>query len=304
VERKVFFAGRSGAGKTALLAAIFHFVQSNVQQKDEGYVNLKNDSLRMQYRWPERTPVDNSYRWSFTSTFPLLDDRSLFGDISLSFFDYSGLLLDNICDTSSLSYRDLRMAIVQADVIFGILDGDKIAALLARYKTSNIRKVDEFIYVDLPSLLQIMMLPNRIVTSHFIVTKFDLLQRVYDLDTIIDALLSIDEFKQFVISMGDDIPWIVPITASRERLTYFEMQNAVSRYGYCFSYIKHHIAKCINITPRENLRDPMNILNVIAFSLQPTSLFRKPQATGHKICQGAALSYTLPLPLRQKQAYN
>jgi hypothetical protein len=74
------------------------------------------------------------------------------------------------------------------------------------------READHFIYIELQNILQIMQ--NSDALTHFVITKWDLLQAAYSLGHIRDCLLQIDDFNHFVTSQSKrQIVRLIPVSA-------------------------------------------------------------------------------------------
>jgi hypothetical protein len=88
-----------------------------------------------------------------------------------------------------------------------MLDGQRLLAFMQKT-----READHFIYIELQNILQIMQ--NSDALTHFVITKWDLLQGAYSLGHIRDCLLQIDDFNHFVTSQSKrQIVRLIPVSA-------------------------------------------------------------------------------------------
>ncbi|NEO17345.1 MAG: hypothetical protein F6J98_37680 [Moorea sp. SIO4G2] len=143
---KILTLGASGAGKTVFLASMFKSlsiqgehgfyleVEDFTQQQllNDIYTNLIAGGI-----WPEGTTYDEISEWTFTCC---VKNRNLenFPICQFSYFDYAGGRFRDMDEND----HKLQAIIRQADAILGLLDGQKIQALLSNSNQDN--KMDNF----------------------------------------------------------------------------------------------------------------------------------------------------------------
>ncbi|NET65304.1 MAG: hypothetical protein F6K63_13315 [Moorea sp. SIO1G6] len=195
---KILTLGASGAGKTVFLASMFKSlsiqtehgfyleVEDFTQQKllTDIYTNLIAGGI-----WPEATKYKEISEWTFTCC---VKNRNLenFPICQFSYFDYAGGRLTAIDENA----HELEAIIRQADAILGLLDGQKIQALMSN--SNEDKKMDNFLKTDLPALIKWMS--HSQAPIQFVVSKWDLLENNFGLQEISNRLLKIPEFKKLV----------------------------------------------------------------------------------------------------------
>lgn len=88
---------------------------------------------------------------------------------------------------------ELHTIIKQSDALLGLIDGKKIYSLMSN---SNRSDIDSFVNKDLPSIIKWMS--DCQVPVHFVLSKWDLLEKSFALKEISDRLLKIPKFQQIV----------------------------------------------------------------------------------------------------------
>ncbi|NES86816.1 MAG: hypothetical protein F6K10_38780 [Moorea sp. SIO2B7] len=195
---KILTLGASGAGKTVCLASMF----KSLSLKTEHGFYLEVEDFRQQKRltdiytnliignWPEGTRYDEISEWTFTCC---VKNRNLenFPICQFSYFDYAGGRLTDMDEND----HKLQAIIRQADAILGLLDGQKIQALMSNSNEDN--KMDSFLNKDLPALIKWMS--HCQAPIQLVISKWDLLDNNFGLQEIHDRLLEIPEFKKLVL---------------------------------------------------------------------------------------------------------
>ncbi len=196
---KILTLGASGAGKTVFLASMFKSLSTQgeygfyLEAEDfESQKLLNNIYINMiTGKWPPTTRRSEISEWKFTCCIknPALDN---FPICQFIYFDYAGGRLTEMDEEDS----NLQEKIVQADAILGLLDGQKIQALMSN---NNEQKIDDFLNKDLPPIIKWMSYCQAPI--QFVISKWDLLENDnLGLKEISDRLLKIPEFKELVLN--------------------------------------------------------------------------------------------------------
>ncbi|NEO23961.1 MULTISPECIES: hypothetical protein [unclassified Moorena] len=195
---KILTLGASGAGKTVFLASMFKSL--SIQGEHGFYLEVEDFTQQKRLtdiytnliigNWPDPTKYKEISEWTFTCC---VKNRNLenFPICQFSYFDYAGGRLTAIDENA----HELQAIIRQADAILGLLDGQKIQALLTNSNEDN--KIDNFLNTDLPALINWMS--HSQAPIQFVISKWDLLENNFGLQEISDRLLEIPEFKKLVL---------------------------------------------------------------------------------------------------------
>ncbi|HEY9660389.1 MAG TPA: hypothetical protein V6C65_18205 [Allocoleopsis sp.] len=188
--------GASGSGKTVFLASMFK--ELGIQESHGFYLKVeeqhKQRLLNAIYaqvisgdKWPTGTSYSEVSEWVFTCCVKTTDLND-YAACQFTYFDYAGGRLTDI--EEDLEFKDL---VAKADTILGLLDGQKIYSLL-QGKTD--KAVNDLLKTDLPSILKWMF--GCRVPIHFVVTKWDLVEKEFSLQQVAEELFKIPEFKELV----------------------------------------------------------------------------------------------------------
>lgn len=208
---KIMTLGASGAGKTVFLASMFKAlsIQKNSSFKLDVEDPQKRKLLNSTYTeiltgdtWPPGTK--DISEWTFTCQVQT-ENFDNYNACQFTYFDYAGGRL-----TDAEKDPDLEKVVQQADTILGLLDGHKIYAWL---NGSDPIRANQFLSTDLPNILNRMQ--NLTVPIHFVITKWDVLDRKFTLSQIREKLLTIPAFAQLIKSRGEagSIVRIIPVSA-------------------------------------------------------------------------------------------
>lgn len=200
---KILTLGASGAGKTVFLASMFRSLSTQgeygfyLEAKDFKSQKLLNDIYTNLIigKWPEATLYDQISEWKFTCYIqnPNLENFSI---CQFIYFDYAGGRFTNM-DKNDYQLQEI---IKQADAILGLLDGQKIQALI---NNSNKEKIRQFLNFDLPPIIKWMSYCQAPI--QFVISKWDLLENDnFGLKEISDRLLEIPEFKELVLNRNKE----------------------------------------------------------------------------------------------------
>jgi len=194
----IIVLGPSGSGKTVFLASMYKklstqdpditfSIETNAAQRKmliDKYFELATSA-----EWPRSTGYDEISEWLFTCMVRPPKNKSYVA-LQFTYLDYAGGRITDLQD-DDVEEDTFEKRLVNADVLLGILDGQKIYALMQGRGSAN-----RFVYNELPNLLNIMAKSNHPI--HFIITKWDILEARYTLAEIRERLLLISEFKNLV----------------------------------------------------------------------------------------------------------
>ncbi len=194
---KIITLGASGSGKTVFLASMFKAL--GIQADHGFYLHVKNPKqqklLNAIYTeiiagdiWPKGTRYSEISEWTYICRVknPGLEH---YDACEFVYFDYAGGRLTDVNEEDT----DLQNLIKQSDVILGLIDGKKIHALMSN---SNQSDIDYFLNKDFPKIIKWMS--DCRVPIHFVLSKWDLLEKKFSLKQIRDRLLEIPEFQLLV----------------------------------------------------------------------------------------------------------
>lgn len=194
---KIITLGASGSGKTVLLSSMFkslgiqsdHGFYLQVDFNQQRHLNNIYTEIITGETWPKGTRFSEISEWNFICRVKNSSDLKDYSVCEFSYFDYSG---GRLTDTQEddLEFREI---IEQSDIILGLIDGQKIHALM---NNTNQELSKSFLDKDLPSMIKWMLGCRKPI--HFVLTKWDLLQNNYSLEEIIHHLLQIPIFEDLV----------------------------------------------------------------------------------------------------------
>ena len=200
---KILTLGASGAGKTVFFASMFKSLSTQgkygfyLEAEDFNKQKLLNDIYTNLIigEWPEATRASEISEWKFTCCIknPELEN---FPICQFIYFDFAGGRFTDMDEEDS----NLQQIIVKADAILGLLDGQKIQALMSN---KNEQKIDDFLNKDLPPIIRWMSYCQAPI--QFVISKRDLLENGnFGLKEISDRLLEIPEFKKLVLNRNQE----------------------------------------------------------------------------------------------------
>ena len=215
---RIMVLGASASGKTVLLASMFKRlgIQNN---EDTGFFLNAEDEQRKRLNylnaliedphkdWPPGTDRSEVSEWRFTCCVQS-SDLTIYEVLHFTYLDYSGgQITDPI--PAGVSSRQFNKALKSADVLMGLLDGQKILEFMAGNKAG--------FRLDVVNILQMMQ--NSTKPIHFIITKWDLLEeQPYSLGDILAEMdRSIEEFHQLISNRTKNAPQasirVIPVSA-------------------------------------------------------------------------------------------
>jgi hypothetical protein len=168
---RIIMLGPSGSGKTVYLGSIFHKLSS---QGDWGFF-LETDSQKQKRlnriytevatgeKWPPGTRRAEVSEWDFTCS--VHRNGTKYSACKFIDLDYSG---GRITDDDEDDYdSDFDRQVKEADIMLGLLDGDKLCALM-RGEGAGVT----WLLQNLKNMLDKMMV-NVEKPIHFVVSKWD-----------------------------------------------------------------------------------------------------------------------------------
>lgn len=209
----VIMLGPSGSGKTVFLASMYKKLST---QGDIGFFlevdgvekgNRLHDlytQVAFEEKWPKGTAYSEISEWSFTCRVQTAN-LPIYSACQFTYLDYAG---GRLTDDIERGDREFHNKLKNADVLLGLLDGQRIMALMQHQKLGSIWAINE-----LPKMLSLMQRSEKPI--HFVISKWDIVQDQYSLTDIINLLTEIEEFKNLVQSRNKaGIPIrIIPVSA-------------------------------------------------------------------------------------------
>ena len=195
---RILTLGASGSGKTVFLASMFK--QLSIQGEDGFFLDANNHQkqkiLNSVYTnliageiWPTGTKYSEISEWSFTCRVRNVADFEDYPACKFVYFDYAGGRFTDMDEDDS----ELQETIKESDAILGLLDGQKILALM---NNNSDPKLDIFLDKDLPAIIKWMS--HCKVPIQFVISKWDLLENNFSLKQIRDRLLEIPQLEQLI----------------------------------------------------------------------------------------------------------
>lgn len=195
----IIMLGPSGSGKTVFLSSLYKklstqselgfFLQVDTAEKRKRLNNIYTQ-VAADDKWPAGTRYSEVSEWTFTCRVQNPSDLSIYDACSFTYLDYAGGSITEEADEEDGS-SDVSDRSKTADALLGLLDGQKLCALMRKEKLGTVWAVN-----DLRNMIDLMQSSSRPV--HFVISKWDIVEQSYTLEQIRDQLLEIDEFKNLV----------------------------------------------------------------------------------------------------------
>lgn len=197
-EVNILMLGRRESGKTVLIASMWRelafggsagvLVTTDPEDDRVGLGDLCKKIEDPESEMPPATPLGEVNKWTFVvkAMDKSADEREAF---RFSCFDYSGEYIDQEA-RRELIKPEFANALESADIIAGVLDGQKIAHRMAG-------KPENDFSTKLRELSSILM-EHRKKPIHFIITKWDLIAGRYSLEEVIENLKEENPFRNLL----------------------------------------------------------------------------------------------------------
>ncbi|SHN53148.1 hypothetical protein SAMN05660350_00465 [Geodermatophilus obscurus] len=196
--------GPSGSGKTVFMASLYSRLR--IRRSDLAFY-LKTDhdtSLDLNAvfnrianpdeSWPEAS--QDVQEWRFSVAVP--SSGADFEPLRVSYLDYPGGVLTNPQAAADGRIRSLLDRLRSAHGLLVLLDGMAVNDLMAGRPTGQ-----RYLDFDLTSSLEIAQQSRCPI--HFLVTKWDLLEKAYSLGSIRDRLLDDENFNDLIAAKARDV---------------------------------------------------------------------------------------------------
>ena len=228
---KIITLGASGSGKTVFLASMFKAL--GIQTDHGFYLHVKNPRqqklLNTIYTeiivgdiWPKGTRYSEISEWTYICRVKNPDDLKYYDVCEFVYFDYAGGRLTDVNEEDT-EFQDI---IKQSDSLLGLIDGKKIQSLMDNGDQSDI---DSFLNKDLPNIIKWMSTCQ--VPIHFVISKWDLLEKTFSLKQIRDRLLEIPEFQMLVYkrNQANSPVRLIPVSSVGSNFTNLESDGSMKK---------------------------------------------------------------------------
>jgi hypothetical protein len=193
----VIMLGPRGSGKTVFLASMYNqlctqgeggfFLELESVEKSKQLHDIYTQ-IAFEEKWPLGTRRSEVSEWTFTCRVQT-KDLPIYPACKFTYLDYAGGLLTDQTDEDDPKFDE---QVKKADALLGLLDGQRLCALMQNEKLGQKWAVNE-----LPRILSIMQKTGKPI--HFIISKWDIVEKKYTLEQIRDCLLKeIPHFKNLV----------------------------------------------------------------------------------------------------------
>lgn len=195
----VLMLGPRGSGKTVFLASMYNqlctqgeggfFLELESVEKSKQLHDIYTQ-IAFEEKWPLGTRRSEVSEWTFTCRVQT-KDLPIYPACKFTYLDYAGGLLTDQTDEDDPKFDE---QVKKADALLGLLDGQRLCALMQNEKLGQKWAVNE-----LPRILSIMQKTGKPI--HFIISKWDIVEKKYTLEQIRDCLLKeIPHFKNLVFN--------------------------------------------------------------------------------------------------------
>jgi len=195
----VIMLGPRGSGKTVFLASMYNqlctqgeggfFLELESVEKSKQLHDIYTQ-IAFEEKWPLGTRRSEVSEWTFTCRVQT-KDLPIYPACKFTYLDYAGGLLTDQTDEDDPNFDE---QVKKADALLGLLDGQRLCALMQNEKLGQKWAVNE-----LPRILSIMQKTGKPI--HFIISKWDIVEKKYTLEQIRDCLLNeIPHFKNLVLN--------------------------------------------------------------------------------------------------------
>ena len=212
---KVFVAGTSGAGKTAFLASMYNKMTAELRELGFYLETSPNGANFLIKEYQELVSPDKPWppgtadvtEWDFSCR-NFSRQQVLF---EFSYLDFPGGFITDSDGLQQAEEFDVSQKVQDANSLLFLIDGQKV-----HYFMEDIEPpVGHSILIDIDFLVTLAMRAKRDVPIHFVLTKWDILDGEYSLDSIKKKLLSIPKLKTLIgTRRRADLPTrLIPVSA-------------------------------------------------------------------------------------------
>jgi hypothetical protein len=223
---RVVGLGVRGAGKSVLLATMFHELNYSTPQRSyyldtDGETRIALGDIYAEVSdtsrdWPPGTPTANTREFVFDCF--ANDHRSKDPVLRVCYLDYGGELLERAQESGSTAQSTLLGHIDRADAMLGMIDGHRVLQLLRGEPAGH-----EYFQHTLRPMLGFMH--HAACPIHLVITKWDLVRDFGEphdaddqlrLERVIDALLRYEHIKALTHTLGDGgqkVVRLIPVSA-------------------------------------------------------------------------------------------
>lgn len=192
----VIMLGPRGSGKTVYLASMYKklstqgrqgfFLEIDSAEKRKRLHNVYTQ-IAIDEKWPKGTTYDEVSEWTFNCGVQT-ENLNIYSACRFKYLDYAGGRLTDEMEDEDTSFEN---QLKNADALLGVLDGQRLRALIRNEKLGKFWVVNE-----LPNMLSIMQRSKKPI--HFVISKWDTLIDEYSLEELRDRLLEIEEFRNLI----------------------------------------------------------------------------------------------------------
>lgn len=195
---KVFVAGTSGAGKTAFLASMYNRMSAELHElgfyleTSPSGANLLikkyQELVNPEKPWPPGT--DDVTEWDFSCR-NFAKQQILF---NFSYLDFPGGFITDSAGLQQAEEFNVSQKVQDANSLLFLIDGQKVHYFLEDIEPP----VGHSLLIDIDFLVSLAMRAKIDVPIHFMLTKWDILDGVFTLESIKMKLLSIPKLKNLI----------------------------------------------------------------------------------------------------------
>jgi hypothetical protein len=218
---RVVALGLPGAGKTLLLASMFHQLQAPARQSyylsadhtdvarlNRWFVQMADASLVRD--WPSGTAKQETRRFVFGVRVRVA--ATVHEVLRLDYLEYAGELLTDVNSSASVHQEELLSHLDSAHALIGVVDGQRIRRVLDG-DADGWARLEETLNVLIPRLVGVTC------PISFVITKWDLLSHLGDdenarLGRVRDVLMANEQFRALVdVHSRDRVVRLIPVSA-------------------------------------------------------------------------------------------
>jgi hypothetical protein len=182
------------------------FLEVDSEEKRKRLYNIYTQ-IAIDERWPKGTQLEEVSEWTFTCCVQG-KNLSIYPACQFKYLDYAGGRLTDEMGGDGDNSFDSKLQ--DADALLGLLDGQKLRALMRNEKLGHFWAVNE-----LSNILSVMQRGKKKPAIHFLISKWDILINQYSLEQIRNRLLEIDEFRNLIqLRNQNDLPVrLIPVSS-------------------------------------------------------------------------------------------